>query len=203
MDFGGVVSSGALPISCSPQRLFGESWLGRRSERDPSYFWGLFWSCWPPRLRAGPPRLLQLLESSSLRVQTWNLIWADDCTVRSGGSQQLGGGTLWEQHFKPGADWGHVAFPRLSLRSVLHFIPRAAGEPVTLSVCTTSSTHFNRSYRKWRSWLTLCSSVRGADRVFDEKCLGLQVELEGSDSTRPPASSRLCGFESRWRWLNN
>lgn len=35
------------------------------------------------------PRLLKLHESSSLWVQTWNLISADDCTVRSAGSQQL------------------------------------------------------------------------------------------------------------------
>ena len=70
------------------------------------------------------PRPLKLHESSSLWAQTWNLISADDCTVGSGGSQQLRGAALWEQHFKTRADslawlemWssGHIVFSWLFL----------------------------------------------------------------------------------------
>lgn len=74
IDFGGG-ELGVLPISCSLKRLFGESDLARTQNGIR----GIFGRClghagcyiWLP--------LLKLHESSSLLVQTWDLIWADDC----------------------------------------------------------------------------------------------------------------------------
>lgn len=75
----GLLGGGVFPISCSVAPVWG-IWLGQRSEWDQGYFWGLFWSRCPPRLRVGPGCQSYMRVRAS-ELQPWNLILAGDCTV--------------------------------------------------------------------------------------------------------------------------
>lgn len=142
MDFGGWWAW------CVPNLLFCSACLGNLTwpvlRMGSELFLGVVLVTLPAAFESWPG-LLKLHESSSLWAQTWNLISADDCTVARLGleEEQLGGATLWEQHFKTRADslawremWssGHIVFSWLFLSGLFISPPEQLEKTVLVSV---------------------------------------------------------------------
>lgn len=131
MDFGGGERS-AFPISCSFSACLEESDLACTQNQISAISGGCFGHACCYIWALAPASKV----TRELRI--WNLISADDCTVGSGGSQQLWGAMLWEQHFKNQSRFrslvrdvkygSHSSLVAPSLWSVFHFSTGAAVE---------------------------------------------------------------------------